>query len=111
MAVVPIEHRRLGDGVVVIDASVQAKLLGLRLLQLEAEVVLTPAQLTPWTPQASGVSALSPLGAMPSPSLPDGQGWRPDGDSTVGMLAQARQLVYESERSLAATRRASETTI
>lgn len=108
MAAVPIERRRLGDGPVVIEAGVQAKLLGLRLLRLEAEVVVTPAQLDPWTPQALRGSAHSPLKATPLPALPERPGWRPEGDSTAGMLARARQLVTESEASLAATRQASE---
>lgn len=107
MAAVPVDRRRLGDGVVVIEAGVQAKLLGLRLLRLDAEVLVTPAQLDSRTLPASPGPAQEPLRSTPLPSLSDRPVRRPEGDSTVGMLAQARQLVTESERSLAATRRAS----
>src|SRR4051794_23283805 len=51
----PDRRRRLSDGVLV-DASIHARLLGLRLLTLDASVVLVPAEVSA-TPRAAPAPA------------------------------------------------------
>jgi hypothetical protein len=96
LTAVPDRRRRLSDGVLV-DASVHARLLGLRLLTLDATVVIAPAEVTSpspaahrapraWAARSSGISPGRSAAARPG-------------------LAQAVQSINEAAELLAATRR------
>jgi hypothetical protein len=96
LTAVPDRRRHLSDGVLV-DASVQARLLGLRLLTLEATVVIAPAEVTSPSPTAQRAPRVR---APRSSSLSPGRSVtaRPG-------LAQAVQSINEAAELLAATRR------
>jgi hypothetical protein len=92
----PDRRRRPSDGLVV-EASIVARLLGVRLLRLNATVVIAPADVTA-QPSARHDSRprtrTRPLGVPPSRSAPVGGG-----------LAQAVQRIDESAAILAEARR------
>jgi hypothetical protein len=96
LTAVPDRRRRLSDGVLV-DASVQARLLGLRLLTLDATVVISPAQVT---------SPSSTVHRAPRDRVPRSSGASP-GRSVAARpgLAQAVQSINEAAAVLAETRR------
>jgi hypothetical protein len=93
---IPDRRRRLSDGVLV-DASIQARVLGLRLLTVDASIVLAPADVRPASP-----AALPPAehpgrrSSAPSPRRSVAAGPR---------LAQAVRSINEAAEVLAETRR------
>lgn len=94
----PDDKRRPSDGVVA-EASIIARLLRLRLLTLDATVVVSPAVVTEPAQQARPVTppardGRAPLHAAPPPAAPIGR-----------RLAQAARSLEESAATLAATRR------
>jgi len=99
LTAVPGRGRRLSDGVLV-DASVHARLLGLRLLTLDATIVIAPAEVTSPSPAAHRAprarASRSPGRSVGSP-----------GRSVAARpgLAQAVQSINEAAELLAATRR------
>lgn len=96
LTAVPDRRRRPSDGLVV-EASILARLLGIRLLKLDATVVIVPADVT----APSSAARVSPLPAVaPSPrALPDRQ---PAG--VGGGLAEAIRRIDEGAAILAAVR-------
>ncbi len=92
----PDRRRSLSDGVLV-DASIHARLLGLRLLRIDASIVLVPADIRPAAP-----AALPPAqhtgrrSAAPAPRRSVAAGPR---------LAQAVRSINEAAAVLAETRR------
>jgi hypothetical protein len=92
----PDRRRSLSDGVLV-DASIHARLLGLRLLTIDATIVLVPADVRPASP-----AALPPAehkgqrSAAPTPRRSVAAGPR---------LAQAVRSINEAAAVLAETRR------
>ena len=88
----PDRRRRLSDGVLV-DASIHARLLGLRLLTIDASIVLVPAD----------VMAASPASQPPAPRSA-GPSRRRSG-ATGPRLAQAVRSLDEAAELLAETRR------
>lgn len=97
LVVVPDADRRLGDGVVV-RATVLARVLGVKLLRLEADVVLAPAELrAPALPHpAVGVDGDRP-DVVRGPPL---ERRRPP----HGRLADAIRMLGEADASLARAR-------
>jgi hypothetical protein len=92
----PDRRRRLSDGVLV-DASIHARLLGLRLLTLDASVVLVPAEVSA-TPRAAPAPAQR---RAPRPSIA-----APRRSIAAGpRLAQAVRSINEAAEVLAETRR------
>lgn len=98
LVVVPDADRRLGDGVVV-RATVLARVLGFKLLRLEADVVLAPAELR--------------ATALPHPAVGGVDGDRPDvvrgpplerRRPPHGRLADATRMLGEADASLARAR-------
>lgn len=89
----PDDDARLADGVLV-EADVHARVLGLRLLRLDATVVLLPAGTRP-APEPT--MAVRPVAASvgpaqaPPPALTDG----------VAPLLRARKLIAEADELLA----------
>ena len=95
------------DGATVVRAVVHARLLGLRLLTLDARVVVAPAEVEPpsldlMTPVAVGgenastahlVGAATPPGRAHAGRLPPA--------STVGSVSRARELLAEGTHTLA----------
>jgi hypothetical protein len=81
----PDGGRRLADGPVVIDAGVEARLLGVRLLRLDASLTVAPARVVapPAPPSPRPLRADQPIGAG---------------------LAVARRLLDDGAASLAASR-------
>ena len=92
----PDRRRRLSDGVLV-DASIHARLLGLRLLTVDATIVLVPAE----------VSATSPAASLPAkPRAPRSSAPAPRRLVAAGpRLAQAVRSINEAAEVLAETRR------
>jgi hypothetical protein len=93
---IPDRRRRLADGVLV-DATIRARLLGIRLLTIDATVVLVPADVT-----AQSISAHDPpkrTSARPSvvPAKRSARAGRG--------LADAVRSINEGEELLAQTRR------
>ena len=88
----PDRRRRLSDGVLV-DASIHARLLGLRLLTIDASIVLVPAD----------VMAASPAAQPPAPRS-SGPSRRRSG-AAGPRLAQAVRSLDEAAELLAETRR------
>jgi hypothetical protein len=96
LTAIPDRRRRLSDGVLV-DASIHARLLGLRLLTVDASIVLVPAEF-------SAQSRAAPPPAQrraPRSSAPA------SGRSVAGepRLAQAVRSINEAAEVLAQTRR------
>ena len=91
LTVAPDRRRRLSQGVLV-EGSILARLLGLRLLRLEATVLLTPANVTTSTGsrRAARPSSASPprRSAVPRRGLAEAVR---DIDEGARLLAQARQ--------------------
>jgi hypothetical protein len=97
VAAVPDRNRRLGDGVLV-DASILARVFGIRLLTLDARVMLLPADVAtpssaPSVSRRSRASARS-VAAAPGPSGAIGH-----------CLADAVRAINESAAILAESRR------
>jgi len=96
LEVAPDRRRRLSDGALV-EASIAARLLGMRILTLNATVALVPADVTPATPAVQDRAAHDPT--------------RPSGDSrgraaSVGHgLADAVRNLDEGARLLAEVQR------
>lgn len=86
LAAIPDRRRRLSDGVLV-DASIRARLLGLRLLTIDATVVLAPAEVT------------APSSATHDPPQ------RTSGRSSRHVLAEAVRSIDEGAELLAEARR------
>jgi hypothetical protein len=86
VAAIPDRRRRLSDGVLV-DASIRARLLGLRLLTIDAIVVLAPAEVT------------APSSAAHDPPQ------RTSGRSSRHVLAEAVRSIDEGAELLAEARR------
>jgi hypothetical protein len=101
---VPDRTRRLSDGVLV-DASLQARLLGMRLLTIDATVVLAPADAGGIAPAGLSVApsaAEGPRGrTLPRPS---GGAWRVPRPAGRG-LAEAVRSINEGAELLAESRR------
>ena len=92
----PDRRRRLSGGVLV-DASVHARLLGLRLLTVDATIVLVPADVTATSPAAHAVAGRpAPRSSSPAPRRSVAAGPR---------LAQAVRTINEAAELLAETRR------
>src|SRR4051794_37853047 len=92
LTAIPDRRRRLSDGVLV-DASIQARLLGLRLLTVDASIVLVPADVTGTSPAAPPPA---PRSSAPVPRRTVAAGPR---------LAQAVRSLNEAAEVLAETRR------
>jgi hypothetical protein len=93
---IPDRRRHLSDGALV-DASIQARLLGLRLLTVNATIVLAPADVTGLSPAAHPLPerpAPRPSRAVPRRSAAAGP-----------RLAQAVRSINEAAEVLAETRR------
>jgi hypothetical protein len=96
LTAVPDRRRRLSDGVLV-DASIQARLLGLRLLTVDASIVLVPADVTGTSPAAHPPAQRpAPRSSAPVPRRTVAAGPR---------LAQAVRSINEAAEVLAETRR------
>jgi hypothetical protein len=95
LTAVPDRRRRLSDGLVV-EASIVARLLGIRLLKLDATVVVVPADVT----ASSSAPHASPGLAPARVTLPDR---RPD--AAGGGLTEAVQRIDEGAAILAELRR------
>ncbi len=96
LTAIPDRRRRLSDGVLV-DASIHARLLGLRLLTVDATIVLVPADVAGTSapvPPAAGRPAPRSSAHAPSPSVAAGP-----------RLAQAVRTINEAAELLAETRR------
>jgi hypothetical protein len=100
---VPDRTRRLSDGVLV-DASLQARLLGMRLLTVDATVVLAPADAGGIVPAGLGVAPRAAEGprerTLPRPS---GGAWRVPRPAGRG-LAEAVRSINEGAELLAESR-------
>ena len=93
---IPDRSRRLSDGVLV-DASIRARLLGLRLLTVDATIVLAPADVRTTSPTAHSAPK------RPAPQL---SGPGPRRSVAAGpRLAQAVRSINEAADLLAETRR------
>lgn len=99
MRAVPDGTKRLSDGVIV-EASVLARVFGIRLLTLHADVVIAPAETVaaPHRQYGHDGSTAPPLEARSLPSAPS--------RAVGGGLADAVRLIDEGAASLAATRAA-----
>jgi hypothetical protein len=96
LTAIPDPRRRLSDGVLV-DASIHAHLLGLRLLTVDATVVLVPAAVTAPSPAAHAPPGrLAPRSSGPAPMRSVATGPR---------LAQAVRSINEAAELLAESRR------
>lgn len=95
-AAVPDSDGTLADGVLV-EADLSARLLGVRLLTLRADVVLLPAQLREG-PALEGEVVPSPT-VVSSPGGPNGSRRTPRSDDNA-VIAEAVRLVAESGRML-----------
>ncbi|MDW5594134.1 hypothetical protein VSS74_07300 [Conexibacter stalactiti] len=102
MLSIPGSTRRLSEGVA-LKASVIARLLGIRLLTLDATVLVAPAEIAAAT-TVPPPSRSSPLPALPSPSPSPSPRTaarsRPVGDG----LREAERCIEEGAASLAAAR-------
>jgi hypothetical protein len=94
LGAVPDHRRRLTDGILV-EASILGRVLGIRILTLDATLVLVPAHVSASSPAALHRPARPPThSAVPSTRLgPAGQG-----------LAKAVQSINEAAELLATTR-------
>jgi hypothetical protein len=103
LTAVPDRRRRPSDGLVA-EASIVARLLGIRLLTLRATVVVCPADVT--APAASGSRAARPGPRPPlgSPAAPAARPGPPARTAGRG-LAEAVRALDESAAILAASRR------
>jgi len=104
----PDARRRPADGIVA-EASVVARLLRLRLLTLDATVVITPARVTAPSPPERPPSPPERRAAVP-PGLdhPPAAHAAPDRGEPIGRrLTQAARTLDESAETLAALRRES----
>jgi hypothetical protein len=98
-----------GEGRTVVRAVVHARLLGIRLLSLDAQVLIGPAA---WTPTADRAfhpteSALVPAdgaGYVLPPARVAGRGVGASNGSTAG-LARATELLAEGSAALSRSRR------
>ena len=96
LTAIPDRRRRLSDGVL-IDASIQARLLGLRLLTVDASIVLVPADVTGTSPAGPPPAQRpAPRSSAPVPRRTVAAGPR---------LAQAVRSINEAAEVLAETRR------
>ena len=96
LTAIPDRRRRLSDGVLV-DASIHARLLGLRLLTVDATIVLVPADVA----GTSRADHPAPRRAAPRSSAP-----APRRSVAAGpRLAQAVRTINEAAELLADTRR------
>jgi hypothetical protein len=93
---IPDRSRRLSDGVLV-DASIRARLLGLRLLTVDATIVLVPADVRATSPTAH------PAAERPAPRPSGPASRRPV--AAGPRLAQAVRSINEGAELLAETRR------
>ena len=98
------DRDRAVDGATVVRAVVHARLLGLRLLTLDARVVVAPAEVEPTSldlmtslavdsetaPRGHVVSAATPVGAV-----------RPPPPSADGGVSRARELLAQGTHTLA----------
>jgi hypothetical protein len=96
LTAVPDRNRRAADGVL-IQASVAARLLGAKLLTLDATVVLVPADVT--APQSAEHRPWGRASARASGRLPAGPGAPSRG------LAEAVRNIKQGDAALAETRR------
>jgi hypothetical protein len=92
LTAIPDRRKRLSDGVL-IDASIQARLLGLRLLTVDATVVLVPADVTAAHPPPERPAPRS-SGAAPRRSVAAG----PRLAQAVRSINEATELLAESRR-------------
>jgi hypothetical protein len=92
----PDRRRRLSEGVLV-DARIRARLLGIRLLTIDATVVLAPADVT--VPSVAAHD-LPQRASVPSPGIA-----RSRSAATGHRLAEAVQSINEGVELLDATRR------
>ena len=95
LTAIPDRRRRLSDGVLV-DASIHARLLGLRLLTVDASIVLVPADVTGTSPAAHPPAQRPPRSSALVPRRTVAAGPR---------LAQAVRSINEAAEVLAETRR------
>jgi hypothetical protein len=96
LTAIPDRRRRLSDGVLV-DASIHARLLGLRLLTVDATIVLVPADVAGTSPPAHPAAGRpAPRSSAPAPRRSVAAGPR---------LAQAVRTINEAAELLAETRR------
>jgi hypothetical protein len=91
----PDRRRRLSDGVLV-DASIHARLLGLRLLTVDASIVLVPAEVSASPAAHPPATRPAPQSSVPAPRRTVAAGPR---------LAQAVRSLNEAAEVLAETRR------
>jgi pyridoxal biosynthesis lyase PdxS len=96
LTAIPDRRRRLADGVLV-DARIRARLLGIRLLTLDATVVLVPADVAPAAASARYPPRRASVG---SSSVPATRPARPGRG-----LAEALRRIDEGAELLAQTRR------
>lgn len=91
----PDGKRRLSEGFLV-EASVLARLLGIRLLRLEANVIVSPAALR----RAAPIDYDAPVrSSVEAPALPPARS-----AAIGGRLANAERIIDEGAASLAAAR-------
>jgi hypothetical protein len=96
LTAIPDRRRRPSDGILV-EASILARLLGIRLLTLDATVVLVPADV----PAPSAAPRDSPVRtSAPSPGLPPARS-----GAVGGRLADAVRTINEGAELLAEARR------
>jgi hypothetical protein len=95
LTAIPDRRRRLSDGVLV-DASIQARLLGLRLLTVDASIVLVPAEVSASPAAHPAATRPPPRSSVPAPRRTIVAGPR---------LAQAVRSINEAAEVLAETRR------
>ena len=96
LTAIPDRRRRLSDGVLV-DASIHARLLGLRLLTVDATIVLVPADVAGTSPaDHPAPRRAAPRSSAPAPRRSVAAGPR---------LAQAVRTINEAAELLADTRR------
>jgi hypothetical protein len=90
LTAVPGRRRRLSEGTLV-ETTILARLLGIRLLKLDATVVLMPADVAAWSAAPRDLPALD--GPPPTRLYPAGRG-----------LAEAMRHINEGEELLAEAR-------
>jgi hypothetical protein len=93
LTAIPDRRRRPSDGLVV-EARIVARLLGLRLLTLDATVVVVPAEVTTPTPTGGGTQPRAPARS-------DGA---PPERGAVGSLSEAVRRIDEGAAILAEVR-------
>jgi hypothetical protein len=96
----PNATRQLSDGVVV-DASIVGRVFGIRLLRLNANIVIAPAEIVGPPRALAGMPVSPPAPTRPRPpAAPSGTRGARHGDA----LADAMRLIQESGASLDAAR-------